>query len=102
MRLEQALDSHPNRKAYKGEILGERDGVVLLKDEDVGKVDLPLSRIARASLVYEPAPKVKPGKAKSGKQKPESKQKGAAPSAAATRDDEDKPRKSRGDSEQER
>lgn len=101
MRLEQALDAHPGRKAYKGEIVAERDGVVSLRDDEVGQVELPLSRVQRASLVFEPAPKVKPGKQK--KTEKSDKKKGAAPSAAATRDaQEDKPRRSRGDSEQER
>jgi ribosome maturation factor RimP len=97
VRLEQALDAYPGRKAFRGEILGERDGAVLLREDDLGSIELPLARIARASLVYEPAPKVKPGKQKQNKQK----QKGAAPGAAATHD-EDKPQNSRGASEQER
>lgn len=97
VRLEQALDAHPGRKAFKGEILGERDGKALLRDDDVGEVALPIGQIQRASLVYEPAPKVKPGK--QSKQKA----KGAAPNAAATREEHaDKPRKLRGDSEHER
>lgn len=91
VRLEQPIEGHPGRKAFRGEILGERDGLARLRDDDVGEVSFPLSRIARASLVYEPAPKIKPGK---------SKKKVAAEGSAST--GEDKPRRVRGDSEQKR
>ena len=118
LRLDVALEAHPGRKAYKGEILGERDGIVSVRDDDVGAVELPLEHVQRASLVYEPAPKVKPGKqkkpardvrdpaghhARDDVRSKNSKKKGAAPGAAALGDAQaDQPRKARGDSEQER
>jgi len=75
VRLATPLDEHPQRKIFRGEILLDPRGddrSARLKDEEVGEVNIPLDRIQRAALVYEPAPKIKPGKGK----KPNTKVKG--------------------------
>jgi ribosome maturation factor RimP len=72
VRLERALESHPGRKVFRGEILAGDDASAKIQDDEIGEVNIPLDRIQRAALVYEPAPKVKPGKGK----KPGAKAKG--------------------------
>lgn len=67
VRMEQPVNA---RRVFRGELLGtdERDdAAVRLRDDEVGEVTIPFDSIQRASLVYEPAPKVKPGKGKSSK-----------------------------------
>jgi ribosome maturation factor RimP len=61
VRLNEAMDS---RKVFRGEIAAATDASVKLLDEEIGEVTIPYDRIQRAALVYEPAPKAKPGKSK--------------------------------------
>lgn len=61
-RLESAMDG---RKVFRGELLSADETSATLRDDEVGEATIPYERIARAALVYEPAPKMKPGKAKS-------------------------------------
>lgn len=72
VRLERAIETHPARKVFRGEILGGDEKVARLQDDEVGEVAIPFDHIQRAALVYEPAPKIKPGKGK----KPGAKAKG--------------------------
>ena len=94
LRLQAALN---DRKVFRGELLSADEASATLRDDELGEVTIPYERIARAALVYEPAPKMKPGKAKL---KPKAGSVGQGPSGAgvgkvSTRD-------SRDDSEQER
>jgi ribosome maturation factor RimP len=61
VRLSEAMD---NRKVFRGEILSADETSAKLLDEEIGEVTIPYDRIQRAALVYEPAPKAKPGKGK--------------------------------------
>jgi ribosome maturation factor RimP len=74
LHLAQPIEAHPQRKVYRGEILGLRgEGPhtqIALREDDVGEVALPFAGVAKAHLLLEghqPAPK--PGKAKKHKPK---------------------------------
>jgi ribosome maturation factor RimP len=88
VRLELPIDAQPGRRNYRGEILGlveAQPESIRFRDDEVGEVVFPSDRIARAHLVYEPAPRVKPGKAKQPKEKKTSApKKGHAHSPAAS------------------
>jgi ribosome maturation factor RimP len=67
VQLSQAIDLQSNRRAYRGEIVGLVDAAdgkrVQLRDDDLGAVELPFDRIARANLLIEShKPQPKPGK----------------------------------------
>ena len=97
VQLSKAIDAHPNRKVYRGEILAMREtgsGATLgaspeiaFREDDVGEVTLPFDRIAKANLVvdeYKPAPRPGKGAGKPGKHK--TKHRGAPRGREATGD----------------
>lgn len=72
VQLGEPIDAHPRRKVYRGEIVAVREPEqnesgkqVVLREDDLGDVTLPLERIARAHLLIESRkPQPKPGKQK--------------------------------------
>lgn len=96
IRLASALN---DRRVFRGELLpGSSETAAQLRDDELGEVTIPFDRIQRAALVYEPAPKTKPGKGKS----PKGKGKGTPSGAVGVRVEIVSTRDSRDDSEQER
>jgi ribosome maturation factor RimP len=83
VRLESALN---DRKVFRGEIVGGDESSACIADDEIGEISIPLDRIQRAALVYEPAPKVKPGK---GKAKGKGKGPGGDAGKVSTRDSRD-------------
>lgn len=96
LRIDPALDAHPGRRNYRGEISGVEGESVRLHDDEVGDVVLPKARIQKAHLVFEPAPKHKPGK---GPGKHKNKQK---PSPREGQRNESPSEVGRGDAEKDR
>lgn len=67
LRLHDPIDLPAHgapRRAFRGEILSvtEPGDAFVLRDDEVGEIELPLARVAKSHLVYDPPPKVKPGK----------------------------------------
>jgi ribosome maturation factor RimP len=110
VRLERPLDGHGDRKAFKGEILAEQAGIVAFRDDELGELAIPLDRVARAHLVYEPAPKLKPGRKPAARgsraaaphEKPAGTSTASTPRDAADAETMSTPRGARGASENDR
>jgi ribosome maturation factor RimP len=65
LQLQEPIDAHPGRRAFRGEIVAllEAPKRVHLREDDLGDIELPIDRIARAHLLIEShKPQPKPGK----------------------------------------
>ncbi len=62
VHLADAPEEHPARRGYKGVIVAADEREVRFADDDLGEVVIPQASVQKASLVYEAAPKPKPGK----------------------------------------
>ncbi len=108
LRLHDPIDLPAHgapRRAFRGEILSvpERGESFVLRDDEVGEIELPLARIAKSHLVYEPPPKVKPGKKGAPGGKPGAKNAGKKQQTSPRSDGEQSaPPQGRGASENDR
>lgn len=55
IELDEAVDAQSGQRRFKGVIEGTTEGVIHLDCPDIGKIDLPLSKIHKAKLVMSEA-----------------------------------------------